>query len=266
MQVIHLDYFGNAMRVGSFLRAVGLGIFLSVALVTVSGCGQLFHKEQVKKPKKKKSADVGAKAQKQTISAAEYLQLVTLAQAAVQAGTDAEEYAPGIRQYCAQAVQGSQPVRIVMLEYRDKESGTMRKLAAPADVAASGRRALAEIIGAVEAKATLHEVRMMNSEIIECAPPEDASAWNDFVAAQAESVIDRAAALEPMEEVKQQLALIGFFTDHRFRDAAYLGVDYVKRELARLSQGGGNTPSVRGLSRQLEVQEERLRKEIPFTL
>lgn len=129
--------------------------------------------------------------------------------------------------------------------------------------------ALRSIAGLLEQKGcVLHDIRLVT---VTLPPSVDGTSANlpvqERVQIQQANLLAGAEALPPLDEARAQLRLLRFFIDNRFRDAAYLTADNIKKQLAAALQADiAAETAVSPLSQELETLENRLHQDMPFTL
>jgi hypothetical protein len=183
-------------------------------------------------------------------------------------GMAEEDYAV-LQAYMAQKPQQSRRQSVLIISYQ--EDGERSDVAAPVSVDPYNTQfpSLLAILQKLGPR-TLHDLRLVNTTVVPTdafRTAADADAQRIALEQQEQWLISNAEALAPLEEAQAQLQLATFFIDNRFRDAAYLTVDNVKRLLATASNRktiGRDT--LRILSRKLDMLEEQLHKTMPFTL
>jgi len=203
-----------------------------------------------------------------------YVQHLALARLTPEAGT------ADLNVIDAYATQKPKPEHqtILVLEYKTGNDPAMQQVAAPVFPASrpTGKNtefsALLEIMNRLDGNAaTLHNLHLA---AVTVAPDEalslpDSSSQNIRQALddQQQRLLGNAEMLPLLDDARAQLQLARFFMDHRFRDAAYISVDNVTRELASASQNTSmDTDAIKNLSHELEALESQLHKILPFTL
>jgi hypothetical protein len=210
------------------------------------------------------------KAAKTHYLAEAYVKHLTLALLTLESAADAKAVKNDldvVDAYAAQNPSKSEQQTLVVLDC--KKDGNMETIVAP--LVLSGKKqfsALLEIMNRLGGCTfyNLHVVSAVISPSDDLAlPRDDIALTKQALDEQKRHLLDASAALPPLDDAQAELQLVRFFIDHRFRDAAYLSVDNVKRELAS-AQDGADTETIKKLSKELDAIEERLHKEMPFTL
>lgn len=176
-----------------------------------------------------------------------------------------------INAYAAQKSSEQEQQILAVFEYKNNGDKTMQIIVAPVVLSGQHRfSALLEILNRLGNGYTLHNIRLSVATVApgdDLALPDDNAEIKEALDQQQQRLLDNATTLSSIDDAKTQLQLAQFFMEHRFKDAAYLSVDNVKWKLASASQDKSvDADAVKQLSRELEVTETRLHKEMPFSL
>jgi hypothetical protein len=243
----------------NMLRFTGLVL----AALLMASCSQWFAPKPAPKPKVHH-----AKTHYDTDAFVEHLARARLA--ADDSEASAEDY-DVLESYMAQKPQKLRRQTVLIITYQD-EDGERSEVAAPVPVKPYNVRfpGVLEVMQKLGPSRTLHDLRIAATSVVPTdafRTAADADARRIALEQQHQWLLTNAQALPPLEDAQVQLQLVGFFIEYRFRDAAYLAVDNVKRLLAAAtSQKPVNKEALRILSRKLETLEELLHKTMPFTL
>lgn len=243
------------MRVG----VVGYIGLLLVSL-TLTGCSDWFSPKGPPRTKASKQVKTDYKSD----AFIQHLALARLGGGADNANMDVLEA------YMAQKPQKLKRQAVLILTYKTSD-GERQEVVAPISTKPYTAEfpALLDVMNKLGTSATLQDVHTATTSIV----PTDAfkSTDNDQLRIALEQqhqwLMNNAEALPPLDDAQAQLQLIGFFIEYRFRDAAYLSVDNVKRLLASATQQKPvDKDRIRILSKKLETLENLLHKNIPYTL
>jgi hypothetical protein len=201
-------------------------------------------------------------------AASDYVKHLALAQLAPQ---DKDVNLDAIRAYAKQKAKKPQSQALLVLDYKSGGDAAMQQVVAPIAVAGKSREFpdLLDIMNQLAANhATLHDMRIVAARLAPdkslAVPEADIEAVLDR---QEKHLLAKADALPPQDTIRIQFRLLAFFTEHRFRDAAYLTADNVKKAIASLPHGEpADAQTVKQLSQELERLESDMRKVLPFTL
>jgi hypothetical protein len=240
---------------------------LTLILGVISGCG-LFEKET---PPKSQSKPIS-----KHYSADDYIKNVALGNLsanAANASASAGNFAI-VKSYHAQKKIKPEKKLMVIIEYTSGNQKTIQQIIAPVTYSGKGRdfNSLQEIMDSMDRRnITIHNVRPASATF---APDKSlkASAANAaepawFFTNEQKKISSRTSKLSLASEIELELDLIGFFTEHRFREAAYICVENVKQALAKATSDKTLNPQeLQIFSQELEMRESTLHKELPFTL
>lgn len=157
---------------------------------------------------------------------------------------------------------------LVVLTYESKGS-SLKKVVAPVPDSPkeSQYRALAAIMAAKGKAATLHDVSLSRAPVTPEPLPEategsDVSLLAELLARRQNELLAKAEKLPALESVRKQMSLVRFFIASRARDAAYITMDNLKKQIA----GVADSEESKALSLEVDGLEQQLHKAMPYTL
>ncbi len=171
-----------------------------------------------------------------------------------------------------QDVSAFQP--LVVLEYDMKgEKGTER-FAAPISLTDNSSQfpALLDVMNALgDRPLVLREIRLkiatFTPQSFDDFAKKDPALLRKALNDKADRIQSQAKRLSPIEQAHLFLRLTRFFTEHHFKDAAYIAVENAKQLLAEISTNEDTDKKViNDMNEELESLEVTLHKTMPFTL
>lgn len=245
------------MRASNFYSATV--VMLVSAVLALSACSPSPPKAPAKTVKAKPiySADI-------------FVQNLAIARLSLHDGVESTSAAADsldiIEAYAAQpAAKRRNNKQVILIVDYSIGSDTVRQVVAPLN--ASGENTDFAALQAIMAKLgethyVLHDMRLAATRV---KPPKlvklsekPLSEIRLILDEQQQNVLLKSAPLTPLDDARTQLKLIGFFIESRLRDAAYLAIDNVKKNLAAQSATPANETEVKRLSLELERLEGTL--------
>lgn len=156
---------------------------------------------------------------------------------------------------------------IVILKY-DGKSAPLKQVIAPIPSSTKETQyaSLNAVMAAQGRSATLYDVSIgkvtITPEPIAEHTDGDTAALSELLARRQQQLTSTAIAPDVLDNIRKQMSLVRFFIASRYRDAAYIAMDNMKKLL-------GEAPSseeTKQLSGQLDELEQQLRKVMPYTL
>ena len=163
---------------------------------------------------------------------------------------------------------------IMVIEYKSSGSTAMQKIIAPITMSSenTGFFDLLDIMNKLGATPyTLYNISLAQTMVAPYEPLKLSSANTEQVRQnldqQQQHLLKNSQKLALLDDAQEQLKLISFFMEQRFRDAAYISIDNVKQLLAVASQKRpDDKETITQLSKQLEDIEGQVHTRMPFTL
>lgn len=203
-----------------------------------------------------------------TFDAVDYLTSLSEANVILNNGgtfTDVMDDAKVVESYAGDHARASR-MMVAILEYRTKAGKNRRSTTPLAD--SDDFEGLSRILAQMDAyEDDLKDVKVVSVPVSPGTAFEmkdlNQDALRDVLDTRERSIIDNARKLTPMQEARQQLALLKYFTATQHRDAAYICADNVKRLLAAVHDTTDEA-SVDQLNHDLETAEGDLRQKMPY--
>lgn len=259
------------MRVTGLNFKVFSRIILVAAALSLPAC-QMFAPPPAPVKKTKKAKTPAKTTQYQSEAYVKHLSLARLSMSNELA--DYADAAPNIEimdAYSEQKRTKPDNQAVLIIQYERKSGGGKQTLLAPIKL---GEKAdtpgLLSIMNALTLNPSmLHDLRVATATV-NAEPLGEMSELGSVqirraLDAKHREVMETGKAPAVLDNVRTQMSLTRFFIANRFRDAAYLSVDNIKKLLASASSSADES-AIKQLSAQFEVLETELHKVMPFTL
>lgn len=246
------------------LRVWALLVF---PLLALAGCDHLFPRPAKPKPPAMSSAE---QAQQYVFNQA--VARVVLGQTP-EGLAIAKPFVQSMNAYAAKKQKRTGiPLTVLVLEYAIEGEEGKQKLVVP--IAADGKdfSDLQEVLRKLSGSPyTLHNLRVYRLSFV---PPGKRTFSTDYADAlrqqlltQQQQWLSETRALPLKDNAELQLALVRFFMQEQWRDAAYLALENAKEALARMeAKEPEHKEALESLSKEVDILENNLRRDMPYHL
>lgn len=251
------------MKHTAHFKCIAGAVLLSFLL---SSCGLLFPENQ---PKPRAKA-------KPHYSASEFVENLALSRLKLSSGTAEIPVAnlEILNAYNAQRKNKPASQTLVLIEYKVNGEQSRRHVVAPvaADSENNNFHALLGVMNLLkQTPSTIYNIHLFSATIAPVKAQKIPMTGEENIKyaldQRQQHILEKMQKLSPANEVQLQLQLIAFFTEYRFRDAAYLCVENTKQTLAKATVGATiSSDQLQDFSQRLETLESELHRALPFTL